>query len=90
MSPIKKKSPPRKRGRKSQYKLETLKKPGDSIDILPEEGGYFTPYDAKRITSAVWSHRVKHPLGADKRVLSCRSIMGKDGYIIAVRVFQIL
>ena len=86
MSQTSKKS---KRGRKPKYGFDNLAKPGEYMDIMPDKGTYFTPADAKRIATAVWSHRLKHILTPARRVLTCRSVFDQKGNIIAVRVIQI-
>ena len=76
----------KKRGRKPRYGFLDLKKEGDSMTIRPDEGQVFTPADAKRIATAVWLHRKKHPFGLSGRVLAARSIKNREGLIIEIRV----
>jgi signal peptidase I len=75
-----------KRGRRHKYGFPSLKKPGDILVIKPPEGEFFTPEDAKRISTAVYLHRRKHPFGLKGRVLSARAQKDKDGNITKVNV----
>jgi len=78
----------RRPGRLPKYGFDNLKKPGDTMRILPELEGleFFTPADAKRITTSIYSHRLRHRFGKAGRVLTSRSITNSDGKITEICV----
>lgn len=78
----------RKPGRLPKYGFDKLKKPGDTLHILPELEGleFFTAADAKRITTSIYSHRLNHKFGKTGRVLSSRSIYNDKGQITEICV----